>query len=363
LRKRFNFLQIARCLAAIMVVIHHTDRILLQKYNIHAIIYQPFDFPFARIDLFFVLSGFIIYYIHRQDLGVKSKAKPFLLKRFVRIIPLYWVVTLLYTILSLATHEHFTAWQLISSYLLLPDKSQPILGVAWTLRYEVFLYLIFCLLMVSNKWLYPVVLCWIGSMIYFLAIGTTFADNPYLDLIFNPLNLEFVAGCLAAQILVKYKPNLSIFGYVGIILLLSSLFLQEYKELSLNHVILWGVPFFFIILGFTSYEIRKEITLNKWLVAIGDASYSIFLTHIIVILSFRKLSDKFALYDRIGHPIWMSLMVCIAAILCGCIFYRVIEKPFLETLRTRFISKIINTKALVHDPMLLQKSIPYNNEV
>ncbi|WP_219834863.1 acyltransferase [Paenibacillus sp. R14(2021)] len=345
MRKRLNFLQIARCLAAVMVVMHHADRILLQKYQISALIFQPFDYPFARVDLFFVLSGFIIYYIHNQDFSTQSKLSPFLIKRFVRVIPVYWLATLIYILLSIVAHEHFTALEFVKSFLLLPDVKQPILGVAWTLRYEVFLYLVFGLLILNKRWFMPLLGVWTAAMLYFLAAGITFAEQPYFDLLFNPLNLEFIAGCVAAHIILRYMMNLTVVGYVGLGLLLVSLIMQQLWTIPLNHIILWGGPFFLIILGFASYELRKTIKVNKWLVAIGDASYSIFLTHIIVILCFRNVSDKLHLYVKTGHPIFLAVFVCIIAVCVGCAFYKVVEKPVLHWLRKHVVDRTLQSQS------------------
>ncbi|AFC27782.1 putative acyltransferase [Paenibacillus mucilaginosus 3016] len=339
MKKRLHFLQFLRCLAALMVVIHHTDRILLQKYNIEALIYEPFDYPYARVDLFFVLSGFIIYYIHRQDFNRPEKVKTFLLKRFIRLIPLYWVVTMGYLVLLIFAGEQLNAPHILKSFLLLPDTAQPILGVAWTLRYEVFLYLVFCLLLMSRKWFGPWVLVWIASMLILLGVGISFENRPYLDLVLNPLNVEFAAGCLAAHIILHTKRDLTKFSYLGGAILALSLISQEIWTLTLNHVFLWGVPFFFIILGFASYEMKREVSVNKWLVKIGDASYSIFLTHIIVILSFRTVSDKLHLYQKLGHPILLSVFVCIAAVIFGCLFYKFVEKPLLQWIRATLVDR------------------------
>ncbi|MDB5052413.1 MAG: acyltransferase 3 [Bacilli bacterium] len=109
-------------------------------------------FPGDReVDIFFVLSGFIIYYIHSADIGKKEQLKLFLIKRFVRIYPIYWVVLIGMTLVYLLIPNTGKGFELefdniVRSIILFPQINHlPTIAVAWTLSYEILFYIFFCI--------------------------------------------------------------------------------------------------------------------------------------------------------------------------------------------------------------------------
>ena len=145
---RLDNLQIARAAAMILVLLIHAD-FFSTKVLGNPFLYGLF-FPGGDggVDLFFVLSGFIIYYIHHQDIGQKAKLLPYLIKRFARIFPTYWIVT----IILIALHFLFPQFGLgnetqlsviLRSLTLIPSTQAPILHAAWTLVYEILFYISF----------------------------------------------------------------------------------------------------------------------------------------------------------------------------------------------------------------------------
>src|SRR5436190_1288571 len=87
-------LQAGRALAALLVVLYHNGLYIfaLDKYWGADPSRGLFNFGHAGVEFFFVLSGFIIFYIHGKDLGVPSRFFSFIRKRFIRIYPIYWLV-------------------------------------------------------------------------------------------------------------------------------------------------------------------------------------------------------------------------------------------------------------------------------
>jgi len=138
-------IQSFRGIAALLVVAFHltvrSNELL--KQNLLAGI---FSFGSAGVDFFFVLSGFVIFCVHRYDTGNSRKLKNFLLKRFVRIYPIYFLLTLLIIPIYLAGYGHSYKSNIdiiLKSFLLYPQSNgiYPILNVGWTLSYEVLFYL------------------------------------------------------------------------------------------------------------------------------------------------------------------------------------------------------------------------------
>jgi len=143
---QLNLIQVYRGIAAILVLFHHGNIIFNRdlKQNFFGNI---LGFGWAGVDFFFVLSGFIIFYIHQLDIGKPTEVKSFILKRIIRIYPLYWMVLSIKIIASLSggykgEDYHITPLQIFKAILLFPqDKTiltQNFIGVSWTLSDEIF---------------------------------------------------------------------------------------------------------------------------------------------------------------------------------------------------------------------------------
>jgi exopolysaccharide production protein ExoZ len=132
-----------------LVVLYHGSRMIaLPQYVGHIPLGYFFSFGHAGVDFFFVLSGFIITYVHRADIGNPRRLNQYLWKRVTRIYPLYWFVTAIVLIFASFSAEKLArldAWHVIASLALIPHAREPLLGVAWTLQYEMLFYLTFAI--------------------------------------------------------------------------------------------------------------------------------------------------------------------------------------------------------------------------
>src|SRR4028119_1297881 len=140
--KTLNLLQVYRGIAAVLVVLFHLNYISVQTFN-QVIFFNLFKGGWIGVDYFFVLSGFIMVYVHRSVIGKKDQLKSFLVKRAVRIYPIYWIITLTLWCLFLvipafANNQDLSLGHVIVSLLLIPQKDQFILEVGWTLTYEIY---------------------------------------------------------------------------------------------------------------------------------------------------------------------------------------------------------------------------------
>lgn len=206
--KLYN-IQYLRAFASIVVLLFHVTNLIKQQIN-YDFAYNIFSFGYMGVDLFFVLSGFIISYIHFADFGLSSRLKSFFLKRFTRVFPVYWIVlfpvvigNLLIPSMGIGSESYTT--EIITSMFLVPQNHHPILDVAWTLRHEMFFYIIFGLLFVFNS---KKIILWIGILTWFgMSTYSLFfkPDGSWLlfNFIFSPLNLEFILGCFVAFLLLK----------------------------------------------------------------------------------------------------------------------------------------------------------------
>jgi exopolysaccharide production protein ExoZ len=359
-RKQLNLLQVFRGLAAILVLLYHGTT--MTAINLQQVLFgNSFVFAHVGVNFFFVLSGFIIFYIHKIDIGKKHKFKDFLIKRFIRVYPVYWLVLIPRLLVSRKEIDIFTA---LSSIVLFPYPDPPLVNVSWTLSYEIFFYLIFSLTMIAGfRYFKVVVVIWLGLLgIYWLLYtANIFAfsqENLIFKFIFSYHHLEFALGCLAAYLVKEYKiKSGKIILATGIILFtLSSIATVNYInaiadstlaspvmrtqgiKTSLEELgfIYYGIPSFLIILGAVSIELVQEIKVPQIWVYLGDASYSIYLIHGTIINNLTLLIKKLQIETFFQNDISKSLILFVALI-AGCLFHSYIEKPLINQVKKQVL--------------------------
>jgi peptidoglycan/LPS O-acetylase OafA/YrhL len=134
-------IQLARGLAAIMVAVFHARLVLDDVAGRDYLGWLSLPFGYAGVDLFFVISGFIIAYV--TD-GREFRLSEFYLRRAIRILPIYWIFTVLTWMgLVFVGNADFTAWRIFASFAVLPQQVAPIAGVGWSLELEAIFYIVF----------------------------------------------------------------------------------------------------------------------------------------------------------------------------------------------------------------------------
>lgn len=290
------------------------------------------------VDLFFCISGFVML----GSITKKASFSPgqFAKGRIVRIVPAYWVASTLLIALIAFNHIRkdgigatlaeplFSPSFILSSYLLLPITNpetglvQPFLAQGWTLSYELYFYaLLMCAAVVAKaNSVKTAVLGSVflgGGMLVFWTVGGiagTFFGNAIV--------LEFMLGILVFHLARRTKA----FGMpalvLGFVLLVATAFLKVE-----NRVLLWGVPAALILYGFVALE--GVLRAPRLLKAIGDASYSLYLTHGVLTYLYSGLLKRgwFASTTKQNIAIVVGTM---AAMLLGFVFYRLVEKPVLD---------------------------------
>ncbi|GGD43107.1 acyltransferase family protein [Aureimonas glaciei] len=301
-----NSIQSLRAIAALLVVAFHVSD-------------GAFVTGAAGVDIFFVISGFIM-----GTVGVRETPLTFLKKRVVRIVPLYWAVTLFMCTVSLFglfARFNFEAGQLLKSLFFIPyfDPSGhiwPLVVVGWTLNLEILFYAVFAFALLAGM---PVRLS--AAILVLLVLGGYgFAPAAApLQLWTSPLLLEFVAGLLLATVL---QPAGRFLGLVLITLAAVALaaigaanwFEPEWRILA------WGIPSAMIVAGALAIERAGAWPTRalKPLEAIGDASYSLYLLHGLVIAFAHRL---------IGDGLMVNLAIVVASIGIALVSFHLFERP------------------------------------
>jgi exopolysaccharide production protein ExoZ len=183
---KLAFIQFLRGIAALLVLLHHATIGGVGYRFGQPFCYGLFKDGWAGVDFFFVLSGFIIVYIHSGDIGVHGKLKTFVLKRLVRIFPVYWIAllplipaVLLFPYLRPASSTDVLV--VIKSFFLFPQSS-PILSVSWTLSCELLFYSLFALLIYKWRLFLPAIVIWIIG-IFYNVLGMIKNANKYLHIV------------------------------------------------------------------------------------------------------------------------------------------------------------------------------------
>ncbi|NMG18517.1 acyltransferase family protein [Brasilonema bromeliae] len=349
--KRLNLIQVFRGLAAVLVVFAHTDLIYNQNVN-QDFLFKMFLFGGSGVDFFFVLSGFIMFYIHYKDIGHPDKLGTFFSKRFTRIYPLYWLILTSKILASfLFSYEPNTnargIGEFIKAFLLFPQDrtilSSSFLGVSWTLSFEMFFYLMFgVLICLKPKFSFPIIVGWLsGVFLHFLGVIQFPQDNLLIQFLFSDYNLEFVLGSLAAYVVLNKKVSNGIpLLYGGLFLYTLSVINSWYTIIQLSSVVLFGIPCTLIVIGSASLELRKNINVPVFLVFLGNASYSVYLVHGFFMNQMTKILSKlpFPLFENLVVSNIVGFIISIIAIMCGCVIYSYIEKPLLTYFKPKAVT-------------------------
>jgi peptidoglycan/LPS O-acetylase OafA/YrhL len=352
--KKLNLLQVYRGIAAVLVVMFHLNQMSAERLN-QVTFLNLFERGWSGVDYFFVLSGFIMVYVHRSAIGKKDQLKSFLVKRAVRIYPIYWIITLtvlcfFLVIPGLANKEDLSLGHIIVSLLLIPQKNKPILDVGWTLIYEIYFYLLFSIgIWLKPKHSVPILSGWLLVTILHYRKIVKFPDDFFwLETVFGDMNLEFVLGCLAAYIVIKYNNKIGkyrwiLFGIANLGYVILGR-LPGLGNLGFDRITTFGVLAVMLIIAATSIDLKDSPKIPALLIFLGDASYSIFLTHVPVISAITKILQKPNL-GKYFDGFFAPALVAVFAVVVGCIFYFLIEKPLTVFLRQNIVEKMFHPKA------------------
>ena len=339
----FTSLQAGRGVGAIAVVLAHVT-IFSADHLRRPFLGGAWNAATVVVDFFFVLSGFIILYIHRHALGVPSESMPYLYRRIVRIYPLVIVVTALKVAYMFAHGSGFfpehkrDVWYIISSTLLLPRDDPPFLEVSWPLGYEVLCYLLFVLAICHGRRIVP----WACAH----ACGCLLLNLPHhlqmplpIRFVFSPYVLEFYLGCVAAHLVSTRSMQPAAGGAcvcAGMLLLGAGIWRCDavVRWLFNLHHLYWGAALFLIVLGAVVLERQTTLRPPRWLCFLGDASYSIYLMHTnVIVFGGFMIQRRLAGFE--SHLTLTLSLLAGAGLIAGVLCYVYLEKPLLRWLQTK----------------------------
>lgn len=354
---RLGSIQALRGIAALLVLFFHLAAFQRQMAEGNpadiALTQGLWDYGWAGVDLFFVISGFIMVYVTQQAGRSFADVRRFLISRITRIYPLWWVCAGIMALYFFVTYGMLAApdrvsgpdeafWFALKSFLLIPQDAPPMLGLGWTLIHEMFFYIIFAgLLFLPRRFLPLSLLGWaIVTVIGAVFISPSSYARSALEILASPLSLEFIAGCFAAYLITTgrfYAPKvLAIIGGVLAVLGLTVFSVFDLGTYTTNRVAVFAVPFVLLTYGWAAHEIKSSAQAPRWLMKLGDWSYSLYLTHYIVLVALRRLYRSLAPSGlEVGAiGVWDNVVFAVLAlalsVMTSAIFYNFVERPSLR---------------------------------
>lgn len=319
-RQKLDSLQGWRGVAAMLVVFYHAAEALSSdKYGARSVFGGFFTWGHAGVQFFFVLSGFIIFWAHRRDVGLPEAFGRYAMRRFVRIYPIYWAVLLplvaLYFLVPSLQPGDLTSPSAIAASIFLVGPLTPVLSVAWTLFHEVLFYALFGVAILNRRLGVALMGLWFAGSL--LGIGYALSH----------LNLLFLAGMAAAWTCqrpsVLSGRGLMTVGVVGFVLVGAAEWQGYFDRNDSPSTLLYGIAAFLLVIGSVRAESAGQLRVPPMMTFLGDASYSLYLVHYPVIALVAKLT--------MGAPVYaVFAMMVAAATAAGSGFHLMVERPLLK---------------------------------
>jgi exopolysaccharide production protein ExoZ len=347
--KRIISIQVCRGLAAMLVVMAHLrgDEI---KYCSTSLL-RIFQYGGMGVDLFFVISGIVIASVTTGKFNSPTNARTFIYHRFARIFPIYWI----YTTIVLVAYLIHPTWinagsghksDILASYLLIPTYRDMLVLQGWSLSYEIYFYLVsFLLLFTSERMAHRLLIAWAAAILLLNATGAV-SYQPILWLLTSPAVLEFLTGCLIFHLYRSHRlhPKAGILLVTAAIAWTAAIILHNAHTHQWDldaieahrwiRIPLYGPPAALLILGAMELERSGIIRFLRLFESIGDWSYSIYLSHIIVIeLVSRTLH---ILIPTLPYAILLIILISLPLVLLtGYLSYTWLERPLIDLLYKR----------------------------
>ncbi|MDE1167667.1 MAG: acyltransferase [Pseudomonas sp.] len=341
--ERLFSLQGIRGAAVLGVVLFHMAAVELKYSGGDRLLPAMVDFFQLGVDLFFVISGFVMVIVTRGRHQDWVQGLRFGFNRLSRIYPNYWLYFFITLLVYLwqpgmvnSSHGDSNLWM---SFALLPSEKVLLVMVAWSLVFELWFYLVFAVfLFLPERWLALLLAAWALVLVVFNLVDDWQAHGPALRIMLHPYALEFITGVAAARFFYSRHSArvptavvwaglcLAVFGGFPLIAGFQ-LFNSEGLERMLPVALVFGV----LVLSLVLLERRGLIRVPGFMVVVGDMSYTLYLSHLLVL---GVVGRAWGMLGPRPDSLWDNLVFIVlmmAAVLTyGWVAYRCFEKPLLD---------------------------------
>lgn len=294
------------------------------------------------VDIFFVISGFVMCHTTRNKHGRPFDVARFLGHRFSRIIPLYWtlstVALAVFLLMPGMVNSGGGRTDILRSYLLIPSNDNYLIHAGWTLSYELFFYGLFALGLLATRLRGHVLTCLLLLTLFLIGRGieaagqSVLAWGPLLAFATDAILVNFIFGIALYHLHQRQSLPLNLVWLVMLVALLWIVAVnQEWLQIRYR-CFRYGIPAFLLCWGLTRVEGLLQRMPSRLASYIGDASYSLYLVHPFSLALCAVVLKKIGLVS----PGWLFLVICTAAsMLAGFVCYELIEKRLLNYFRPR----------------------------
>jgi exopolysaccharide production protein ExoZ len=335
-------IQVLRALAALMVAAGHAQFEVAGLASRAGVPYAPagwLPWP-AGVDVFFVISGFIIVHAAASLHGRADARRIFLAHRIARVVPLYWLATTLYLALAWARPGLLGAdgggpAYLAASYLFWPmaradGAVQPLYSLGWTLNYEMAFYVLFALaLPLGRRRAVVGVVALLGGLVVLGQAAGSLAVAPAFWS--DPIVLEFACG---AALALARQQGLRLPGPARLALAVAGLVLLSLagEAPALPRCLAWGGPAALLVAAAALGPSVAAAPGLRPAVMLGDASYALYLAHPFVVRGTRVVAEATGLAAATG-PGPLAILMLVLACLAALVLHRIVERPLTRAAR------------------------------
>jgi exopolysaccharide production protein ExoZ len=340
-------IQVLRAAAATAVVIGHFQAVTSPT--------AEYFVPYAKlgsagVDLFFIISGFVMVYASEPMFGRADGPLNFFARRVIRIVPLYWLATTVYVVVAAAAPSlvevPYSIEFLVSSYLFIPvarpgGAMNPVVGQGWTLNYEMLFYVIFAIGVLGTR--RAAVAVSSLALVGLVAVGRLFEpSSPVLAFWTDSIILEFIYGMVLG---LAYREGLRLPKWLSAAVLIAGLALF-YVNLEIFEIpralanglviprsVAYGVPAAVVVAGATLGDFSLKGAGWRMLSVVGDASYALYLFHAFPVRAMIHLFKLIGVEVDAHRFVCLAVTVGVSAVMATIIYY-LFERPVTLALRS-----------------------------
>ncbi len=345
--KKLLWVQSLRGVAALMVLCFHLAPHWENTFPLSFIV-PAMKWGFSGVDIFFILSGFVVYKTAREAI-LKNDLLRFIKHRLFRIYLGYWPILIMFALGSVIILKQPLpdAKKIIfSTFLLYPNIWDNWLTPAWSLSFELIFYVSIILIILSNQVKTRITITYVILFLSAWNVGWIVLDRDLIFMglqpiryVFNAFGIEFLAGALIfelydsktkskSQAVALPAPPIALsMILIGFSIASISPLFNDIEILRVGALGVAGAGFLFLFLFFEDSKKSPP----TWLVAIGNASYSLYLLHTFLLELFASGRNHFLhLFTTEWSQILSLIAIPVLIVLISIAWYQRVERPFLK---------------------------------